>query len=125
MVVSTPMILSNIKSSGSLNLICSVNLHAWKLINLRILSLLDHLILMRSSHGMFKLEIFCKLSEDIQHQFLPSKWPGKNLSQGHGIKHLRFIKSLLENSMLKLYNIVHKSQLSQFIQVKLNALQPQ
>lgn len=125
MVVLMLMMLSNIKSLGSLNLICNVNLLAWKLISPRILYLLVPLILMRCFRGMCKLEIFCKLWEGIRHQFLLSKWLGRGLLQGRGIRHSRFMKFLLENSMLKLSNIAQKSQQSLSTQTKFNALQPQ
>lgn len=117
------MTLSSTKSSENSNPICNVNLLVWKLINRKILFLLVHLIHMKYSHGMSKLEIFCKLSEGILHQFHQSKWLGRNLSQDLGIKHLKFMKCLLENWMLKHFNTARKLQQLQSIQIESNAQQ--
>lgn len=108
MVVLTHMMLLSIKSSENSNPTCNVNLLVWKSINQKILSLQVHLIHMKCFHGMFRLEIFCKLLEDIHHQFHRLKWLAISLLQDLGIRHLKFMKSLLENWMLKHFNTVHK-----------------
>lgn len=125
MAVWMHMMLLSTKSSENSNQTCNANLHVWKLINQKILSLLVHLILMRFFHGMYKLEIFCKSLEVIHHQFHLSKWLGKSLSQDLGIRRLKFTKFFLESWMLKHYNTVHKSQLLLSIQAKNNVQQLQ
>ena len=115
------MMLSSTKNSENSNPTCNVNLHVWKLINQKILSLLVHSIHMKYSHGMYKLEIFCKLSEDILRQFHQLKWLERNLSQDLGIKPLKFMKFLLESWMLKHFNTARKLQQLQSIQIESNA----